>query len=133
EDRRLPDAACFRKLRQGVVQYLLRIFIDIVIYLQFRSGEVLLRLFQPDRRLHFILPKIQTNPPSHAQLSIASLNFFVISCGRVIALPTTTACEPSASARAAFSGVSMLPSAMTGTDTDCSMRSSVSSGTSPFE
>src|SRR5699024_9559164 len=41
---------------------LLRIFIDIVIYLQFRSGEVLLRLFQPDRRLHFILPKIQTNP-----------------------------------------------------------------------
>src|SRR5699024_63776 len=62
EDRRLPDAACFRKLRQGVVQYLLRIFIDIVIYLQFRSGEVLLRLFQPDRRLHFILPNIQTNP-----------------------------------------------------------------------
>ena len=44
---------------------------------------------------------------------ISSLNFFVINCGLVIALPTTTAQAPFSKASLAFSGVSKFPSAIT--------------------
>ena len=48
------------------------------------------------------------------QSSRAAMNFFVISSGRVIADPTTTAQDPISIACLSISGVEMFPSAMTG-------------------
>ena len=48
------------------------------------------------------------------QSSSAAMNFLVISSGRVIAEPTTTAQEPISIACLSISGVEMFPSAMTG-------------------
>ena len=45
---------------------------------------------------------------------MASTNFFVMSCGRVIAEPTTTLYAPTQALRFTFSGVSILPSAIKG-------------------